>query len=194
MKRYNNHQYVCNRSVIINENSYDEHVNNNIGFYCPHCYTPIIINVNFTININSSLFMTHDSIYTIKCPKCNYINRFEYYLDPNITYAIALLNCKGYETVFSCEGNNDSEPYIMFNHAYEGILNVKPRKPWYIDFKSSHVVLSDKGDDESLVIRCNKDTLLFNRINSLNKWAEELPYNEYDVVKDLDKWIKESHD
>lgn len=174
-----------------------EYISGNIGFYCPHCYTPIIINANITVNVISQWFMCHDIIFTIKCSKCNYINKFNYYLDPNITYAIALLNCKGYKTNFSCEGNNDKEAYIMFDCAYECILNIKPIKPWYIDFKSSHII-SDKNENneiskEHLIIRCDKHISLHNRIDSLNKWVNELPYNEYGSVKNLDKWIEESH-
>ena len=99
--------------------------NGYVGVYCPKCYTPY----KFETSVRAIIKCNHINIIPVvnldnllkldlSCNVCNE-SSIVTIIDPNIVDTIAVLNCKGYKTNYSCEGNMISDnmmctAYISF--------------------------------------------------------------------------------
>ena len=161
-------QEACNADPIT--------LSGTIGFMCPHCYEPILVDVDYHekfIPLNLNTYLHYKREYTFICPSCK--REFDWNdwpMDPNITRVISILNKKNYITKGSCEGHNDTnKAYIYFiNNNYKQLFN-------------NHYILPEMWeiDDEKFVngfaIRCDCSKYsLEERITSIEEWAKNLPY------------------
>ena len=189
--KYYNYRY----DIVSLPRTYVETKKNHIGFFCQHCYHPWIMKYKSSVNLayiddvpnNLDYSPTVFENFILRCPKCGKVNKFNSFLDPNITETLALLNRKGWQTNFSCEGhpgesvdyviNNDtgigkevtehvSLPYIWFYPSINrNVVEYIPLpKPWYLD----------KNEDE-FIIRCDTIDMAKERLHSLYLWADALP-------------------
>ena len=148
------------------------------GFFCPHCFNPMVFRLSVTMNIqnidkDAEYYISMTPQYNIQCTKCKELLHFDYVLDPNITPILAELNRKGYETVESCEGHRVNQqdvslPYITFK--YPGQRNVVKyialQGPWYLD-----------ENEDKFIIRCKDMSVpIRERMAYLRKWVNALPY------------------
>ena len=155
-----------------------------IGFFCHHCFTPIIRTIKKEDLIeHRRIFDEGLSIsihYSVVCPKCMYSSNWEEYLDPNITPALALLNCKGYKTYCSCEGHgNRGDAYILFENDALSTLHIDMRmNPWYIEQNANYITVGYPDDKKvnAFCIRCDIKYPLQYRMSALNKWVDSLPF------------------
>lgn len=173
------------------------------GFMCPDCYhveirklcTDIHIHVERRESDDTNITTSMNIIMT--CRSCGERNNM-ITLDPNIAYAVGLLNQKGYKTKFCCEGHGTRSAYISFkkNAIDEDVLSLLPIT-WYIDRKNMYyrgnkiviengrakLKLGTKKDfyvDDKIIIRsdeCNyKEAML-----DIYEWAEMLPEKKGDI-------------
>ena len=166
-----------------------------MGAYCNNCYTPVVFDYDISIDSKSEIhgnIMYNTSIDDIKevvvtCPKCN----CEYEaigIDPNIVDTIALLNKKGYTTLYSCEGNRisfkDINPdslcnaYISFKDNHMDVLSDNPLPyNWNVDLSLNEFVIRSNIPDGMPVEEYCSEEVLKERMDSIYKWAESLPNN-----------------
>ena len=145
-----------------------------VGFYCPHCFTPIIIKTKIVLESKEDIYIVPK--FYIKCENCNNYIDFDFYIDPNITNCIAQLNKKGYITRNCCEGHNydiehGGDAYIQFKSKID---TSKLIYPWYNRFKDYYID-KDNIKHKCTCIRCNiNNSTLEERIDSLQKWIDLL--------------------
>ena len=189
---YDNRSYSYGDSDSINHS-----FNGYLGFYCPKCFYPFLVHARINIDLEYKHYFANDeedninfcTNYTITCPKCGQSSTYDHYLDPAITPNIALLNKKGYKTLFSCQGhnhrrdysNNDTwgpvdsflnyGAYIMFCKEVnmENIIKKYPLPSiWKLD---TYPYLAN-----GIVIRCDDDhDDLMLRMVTLYDWINMLP-------------------
>ena len=189
---YDNRNYFYDDSNSINHS-----FNGYLGFYCPKCFHPFLVHARINIDLdyeNSFINDEENNInfctnYIITCPKCGQSSAYDHYLDPAITPNIALLNKKGYETLFCCQGHNHQRDYS--NNDEWGPIESFVNYGAYIMF-CKEVNMKDvikkyplptiwKLDNDSYmydgtIIRCddNHDDLM-QRMVSLWDWINTLP-------------------
>lgn len=186
------------------------------AYMCPHCgeitlvHGTVNINVDVvnrdmggikhgTANVVDIVGMDMDDIRCyaqlmckIKCHNCGIYFETTDELDPNIANTISVLNIKGYETLFSCEGHDDSEFYIYFKEFFHHrILETHPLpEGLYLDENDKihfgrFIIRSsiDHHKDKDEVDR-NAMSVMY---SELYKWALSLPQFDYDLpeFKDL---------
>ena len=180
-----------------------------IGFFCKKCYHPIILRANISIELeylydvmseetseDTSIWCNPE--FSIRCPECGEFSTWHEYLDPAITPALAELNKKGYETLFSCQGHTHVRDYCrIFPEAGDdfkpAFCNMMYSSDAYIAFaKSISKDVVEKyplidpwhlckhkiyNEDISFTIRTDdeEDSDLVKRMVSLYKWVESLP-------------------
>lgn len=155
------------------------YIRGHAGFYCKHCYHPIVVKMNLEADYecDEDLDFEVRNKYYFKCPECGKNNVFEYEIDPNITPTIALLNKKGYKTKFCCEGHyteeGPSSAYIYFDESIKpNVLTKYPLPyPWYRDMQIQKYL----DESKKFVIRCNLFYKTDKRMNAIYKWAKSLP-------------------
>jgi len=158
-----------------------------VGFFCPRCFSPIYCKQS----INTSIITNFDAVYwrmnySINCPYCNHTFRWDDDpLDPNITKSIALLNSKGYTTLFSCEGHDEyGEAYVYFKHPDQRHVAkyIPVPEPWKLRISTDRICRVEEYDvmcklnySKQFCIDCDSNTKLEDRIKSLYEWAMKLP-------------------
>lgn len=182
---------IIRREKLINNDYFITTIKGTIGFFCPRCYKPIYATTDYKDNTHG----THKGevcinlTYDINCPRCGYSFIWDSHpLDPNITNALAILNSKGYKTLFSCEGHyvnkcNDYA-YIFFKYPNQRhVLKYIPiEKPWSLRkcedntfiIKPYNIKVLHKNST-AFCIEASGDTKLEDRINALNTWVKRLP-------------------
>lgn len=128
----------------------------------------------------------------IKCYNCGLYFETTDELDPNIAQTISVLNMKGYETLFSCEGHDDNEFYIYFKEFFHHrILETHPLpEGLYLD-ENDKLSLGRFIIRSSIDHHKDKDEVDRNAMSvmysELYKWALSLPQFDYDLpeFKDL---------
>ena len=161
-----------------------------VAYLCPHCFNYGILDVSIKsllthANSKDNTWITmHHGIRCI-CAKCNkYFEQDP--IDASIVSILAVLNSKGYTTVYSCEGHNDVitttvdgdvktaiQAYITFKDG--AVLNTLIDKyplpeNWHID----HDDLDWEDENTTLTIR-SEDKSKTNRLWFLMNWAENIP-------------------
>ena len=188
--------YSDTNSIFIGDMQLDQYAfGDYIGFFCPKCFKPIIKRYA----LKEEFFYDPEFIVTRKfeltCPDCGHKFEQSWYLDPNITEVIALLNKKGYITEFCCEGHYtkdqdgneylSSTPYILFSFRKDIIFDeLNLPYPWIEDSKSVDNSLAYKYD--RLCIRYNLDAYDSSKqfaIDVLKEWIGRLPTKIYSYDK-----------
>ena len=175
-----------------------------VGFFCPKCYSPII--KRYTLK--EEYFYDPEFIVTRKfeltCSDCGHKFEQDWYLDPNITEVVALLNKKGYITEFCCEGHYtkdqdgneylSSTPYILFSFRKDIIFDeLDLPYPWFEDSRGFDNILAYEYG--RLCIRCNLeayDTSKQSAMDVIREWVERLPTEIYSYDKQKNISIAEA--
>ena len=180
--------YQYCRYEIFNQESISEYrYSDYIGLLCPECYHYHIIEAISTQILGRiktdtqrdpednifDLIVIPDQILRWTCPECKSRVYQEDHIDPNIVPIIALLNKKGFETEYCCEGHDcQTKPghdNIFKNEVYledstdnldeEGIQYSHP----YIKFKTTRMkYITDLLPLVHPWVRCNEE---INRIS-----------------------------
>lgn len=142
------------------------------GAICPNC-------MDYSIQ-NATSPVMRNGITKIKmiCPHCSHVYNLNTidWIDPNITKAISILNRKGYNTKFSCEGHQEEElpeAYIYFRSEEQiSILDKFPLPyPWWLDTENKCL--------DGFVIRAQaykcRDEDWNERNTRITEWAKSLP-------------------
>ena len=170
------------------------------AFICPSCYKVILAKCNLTRevcildeNLDDDGYVYIDD-FRIGCPFCNH--RFTHHgnpIDPNIAYPLAILNSKGYHTMYSCEGHSlNDDAYVVFSDfSQKSIVKENPLpNDWFMDNTD---LLDDENKMQSrFIIRSYRGIKLKRRIEGLTYWAISLP-NWVEPVKNENKkasWLK----
>lgn len=169
-----------------------------IGLMCPNCYEHIILkssthnsveylkNQKYTEAVKH-LILNIEPLYTVTCPYCGDIIVTEDIIDPNMVEFISILNKKGYETKYSCEGHTEinrdfisySHPYILFKDKnLKDILKYIPLQGgWYLDTKYDRFSIYWK-DSLCLEFEHSKELIKYNNTDIflyLKRWIDCLP-------------------
>lgn len=152
-----------------------------IGFFCKHCFEPIIEKVNDFVEHYRGTFkhIEYMQQYNVICPRCGYISKWFEYLDANMTKPVAMLNLKGYPTIGCCEGHDkDDIAYIAFKHDIFNETTSWIPKMWTCK-TFQHFDHTDGNKYiyiNSVTIDCEcKNHSLKNRIESIWEWIKQLP-------------------
>ena len=156
-------QIQMNDELVLMKSRHEK-LTGNYGFLCKNCgnIEKRFIDINITV--------THQVIDTDEdasswvnyflgdagCKKCGSQDEMEI-IDPNMIEPIRLLNECGLKTSFSCEGHEDSLPYIAFDRSVtvEEFLKLpKLPKMWYVDLPPATIIDENKNFS-SIAIRCN---------------------------------------
>ena len=180
-----------------NQSQIKESYSGYAGTICPFCLKPNIIKLSWKYNmqlieipdVEEPAFGATITV-NLTCPGCGNFYSCASFLDPNITSIIAELNRKGYHTIFSCEGHDNSsykdeygedigysQPYIYFTKdggrkVLRELHKYPLPNPWFLD-------MTDFNDGRKIIIRCKDDSSNFNkvkeRLEPLAKWVDSLP-------------------
>lgn len=177
------------------------------GFICPECGKYFIIKFKGLIDIeypkwfqikhynNDDMVPYISTTFHLPCPHCDEFATYTSHdiIDPNIVPTITLLNKKGYETLYSCEGHYVgkrygkvwSRAYILFSDAsLRRIVKTNPLpKSWYL--VSSDADYKDDFDDADIenrklesadfIIRSDVKESTLEIMKDLYVWANSLP-------------------
>ena len=195
-KMLNGKYYKSNYSNKIKTINYQNIKHNGyVGVYCPNCYTPY----KFKISAKAIVKCDHVDIrpvinledllkLNLSCDTCNE-SSIVTVLDANIVDSIAVLNRKGYETKYSCEGNMVSDnmmctAYIAFEPDCFPI-NIVDNYPLPEDWTLTGVTVDDnnedligiycyKPEDMSMEEYCSSE-MVVDRMKNIYEWVIELP-------------------
>ena len=163
------------------------------GFMCRSCYNYIIARVDIKTELKYKIISGDFDLHALgivpqfnyQCPNCGTTTCYEYRpIDPNIVHIISLLNKKGFETAFSCEGHDDEDgtysyPYVSFKHiSHKAVLDYIPLLgDWEIVCYNKIV-----NSDLSWGIHIDKVTYDTKKnMDDLYQWANLLPWLDLDT-------------
>lgn len=164
----------------VKEKYYDNYIGR-LALMCPYCYETHMIDINkklkmkYHVKYNDNYEIFASTKFNGICKYChNPVDFIE--IDGNIAKTIKILNRKGYNTKFCCEGHDKikhkkdgiSLAYIYFDNGttyLEFIKNFLPDS-WYID--------QGELNDGKFIIRAKRNIPLKKRIHDIQKMAEKL--------------------
>lgn len=138
------------------------------SYICPVCYGT---------NVKIKGLVNNEYVKKVTCKKCGF--KFEVYtsdiIDRGIISTIALLNKKGYGTIFSCAGHpNDQYAAYIYFRDYETLRLLLERYPlpdsWFLDERY-------RAPRHGLIIRSKFNNK--SRLGDIYKWTTSLPENCY---------------
>lgn len=177
-------KYIKRIDRMIGGHRMQEKISGDGAFMCPVCKSISYLKMKSNIDLQNvdhpECEILFGVTYQITCYSCHSEFTADDPMDPNIAPIISLLNKKGYQTKFCCEGHsvNDNKPgslfYIFFKDTgyYDHIENSLPDK-FYIDhnsYKQGKLIIRAKVDpDDKGYPGINK------MMKTLMKWAKSLP-------------------
>ena len=173
-------------TIIDKPNHYYTKYDGYVGFMCPKCFSVNYFEADFTVSGQKSTFNRKGIDYYmfptfhIKCSRCNEKFITQAWLDPNIAFVIGLLNKKGYETKYCCEGHREDEIFLCDTSRNKKIKTapyIMFRKEATIDFIKATVLLPSPWFIKGNSVRCkpkdaDKDG---NYLEILLNWVVKLP-------------------
>lgn len=169
--------------------------------YCPTCHSFNKIKGSITAKLNQDIYLNVEPLAeNVECARCK---DYMVHIDNDIFESIKILNNKGYETLFSCQGHSIGDiGYVCFADIPSRYLkqNIEPPKKWFYEYSQMWISrglspeqrltlrpvsgeISRKGFE---VLGIKWDDLHNEEMTNLLNWADELP-NLLDSISNEEK-------